>query len=177
MPQQHEEDDGNRHYQCTDNLRHALAIVLYLSAILHLHTIRQLEVGQTLLYYFGDFTNVHSTCHFRHHCYGAQTIAVGNLSVLPGGHNGGKLAHRHTGQCLTHIMDAQHSFYGGGDGSQNTNGDEFVHYVVLRSLVGVVGLHHDINAVVTFPCGADGQTVAIAISHLHFDGLVGDAQT
>ena len=43
VPQQHEEDDGNRDDQGTDNFRRGLVVIFILTANLHLHVFGQLE--------------------------------------------------------------------------------------------------------------------------------------
>ena len=177
MPQQHEEDDGNGDNQSTENLRGGVFIVIILAANLHLHAFRQLETLQTLDDIIRDEAHILATGHLGHHRHGAQTVAVAYLAVLPRRHNLSKLAQGHAGLRLTARSDAEEAAGSGGDDGRESNGNQLVHDILLRSLVGIVGLHLHLNVVVTLPGGAHRIPVAIAEGHLQLNGLIGNTQT
>ena len=177
MPQQHEEDDHHRHHEGTGNLGTGLVVSLILSTVLYLHALGQLEVGQTLHDLLGHDTIVLSTGHFGHHRDGAQTIAVADLTILPGGNNLGKLAQGDAGHETAAISHTLQLIEISGEGSRDTDRNQLVHHILLRSLVGILGLQFHVHVIVTFPRRADGETLTIAERHLQFHILIGDTQS
>ena len=105
VPQQHEEDDHDRHDEGPGNLGTSLVVGLILTTIFYLHALRQLEVGETLHDILRYETIILSTSHLSHHRHGAKAIAVTDLTILPGRHDLGKLAQRNAGLRFATIID------------------------------------------------------------------------
>ncbi len=114
MPQQHEEDNHDRHDEGAGNLRASLVVGLILTTVFNLHTLGYLEVGQTLHNLLGHDTIVLTTIHLGHHSNGAQTVAMTDLAILPVGNHFGKLAQRDAGQETATVSYASQGIKRGG---------------------------------------------------------------
>ena len=157
MPYQNNEDDGYSDDEGTDDVRHLFLVDLILTAVGNTDIRWKVHSRYHLHYLPGEFLDVLVLVDLGNNRYGAQTVAVDNLSVLHLVLDGGNLTQRNA------LQSADNRYL-------------LVEQVVDRRAVGMLRLDDTLRSVIAVPHLRHRQSGGISHGKGHLHGGISKSE-